>query len=613
MCGIVGIFGQQDAALIELMNASILHRGPDEGGVFREGDLSVAMRRLSIIDRSGGHQPMSSVDGRYVLVYNGEIFNAAALRKQMQRQGVRFTTDHSDTEVLLELLIREGEAALTRLNGMFAFALVDRREQTIFCARDRFGIKPFYFCRQARRFAFASEPKALLQLPWIARTPDLQSLFHYFSLHYVPCASSAFAGIERLAPASSLRWNMRTGAAAITRWWTPSFSGAPRESETELTERLGAGLREAVDRWAISDEPVGCLLSGGLDSSAIVSLLAQRGQKLQTFTVGFKGPGEAAWDELHLARQIAQKWDTEHHEIILDPEALLDDLVDMVWALDEPYGGGLPSWSVFKAMGSGIKVAMTGSGGDELFGNYNKYLFLEGRWRGRIPALRNRTADAARFEKDLFERYYYASDARKRSDMLVTDRFAAASDTVDLLWTHFSAGPPERSLRDRVANMDLATQLPDEFLLMTDRFSMAHSIEARTPFLDHELAAQVYAVDASRRLSTREYKPLLRRVVAGLLPPKLMTAPKRGFVVPLKLWLRGRLKPTLQRLLAPARLSEQGLIRADFFERYAAPHVTGAADHTHRLWNMLMFQLWWEVYIVRRPLDELRAEIRGRS
>src|SRR5712671_3451 len=246
MCGIVGIVGRQEPAFIERINESLWHRGPDEGGVFREEDLSVGMRRLSIIDRSGGHQPMSSADGRYVLVYNGEIFNAASLRNELERQGARFVTDHSDTEVLLELLIREGDVALSRLNGMFAFALVDRREQTVFCARDRFGIKPFYFHRQGQRFAFASEPKALLELPWIEKAPNLQSLYHYFSLHYVPGTASAFAGIERLAPGSSLRFDAHSGAVTITRWWAPKFGGARRTSETELTERLGAALQQAV-------------------------------------------------------------------------------------------------------------------------------------------------------------------------------------------------------------------------------------------------------------------------------------------------------------------------------------------------------------------------------
>lgn len=610
MCGIVGLVGDQEGEWIARMNGAIVHRGPDDAGTFREDDCSLAMRRLSIVDRSGGHQPMTSADGRYVLVYNGEIFNAAPLRRELEQQGVRFRTDHSDTEVLLELLAREGESALQKLNGMFAFALLDRTARTLFLARDRFGIKPLYYARQGRRFALASELKALLTLPWLDRAPDLQSLFHYFSVHYIPGAASAYVGVQRLLPGAWLRLDLRSGQMVTQRWWTPQFGAAAAESPRQLTERLSEKLAEAVDRWAISDEPMGCLLSGGLDSSAVVSLLAKRGHSLKTFTVGFSGPGEEAWDELHLARRIAQRWGTEHREIILDPESLLDDLADMVWALDEPYGGGLPSWSVFKAMGAEIKVAMTGTGGDELFGNYNKYLFLEGRLRGRVPGMARRSAGRAQFERDFFARFYYAGDEDKRHSML-TDRFASATDTSQMLWESFDAGGVSRALRDRVVATDLATQLPDEFLLMTDRFSMAHSIEARTPFLDHELAHDVYMIKAARRLSPNRYKPLLRDIVANLLPPELLTAPKRGFVIPLNLWLRGRLAPLLKRLLAPRRLAEQGLVRSDFLERYGLPHIAGVRDHTQRLWNMLMFQLWWEIFIVGTPLEAVRTEVRG--
>jgi asparagine synthase (glutamine-hydrolysing) len=611
VCGIVGVVGETSSAVVEQMNASIVHRGPDDSGIFHNGTVGLAMRRLSINDQAGGHQPMLSADSRYALVYNGEIYNAEPLRRELLKQGATFQTDHSDTEVLLELLVREGENALQRLNGMFAFALFDRLEQTLFCGRDRFGIKPFYYSHEGRRFAFASELKALLVLPWVRREPDLQSLFHYLSLHYIPGKSSAFNGIDRLGPGSWLRLCVRSGELLTERWWKPAFCGSIRGSHRQLADRIAPVLSQAVDRWSIADVPIGCLLSGGLDSSAIVSMLAKQGHRLQTFTVGFSGPGEQAWDELQLARQIAAKWGTDHHEIVLDAETLLDDLVDMILALDEPYGGGLPSWAVFKAMAGQTKVAMTGTGGDELFGNYDKYRLLEGRFRSRIPGLQRRVASAERFRDDLMGRYY-ASDSEKR-EHIVTDSFSHVGDTADVLWSHFDSGPADRSLRDRVVNTDLSTQLPDEFLLMTDRFSMAHSVEARTPFLDHELATAVYRVDASARLSAWEYKPLLRRIAADLLPPDLLKAPKRGFVIPLKLWLRGRLKPLLDRLFAPARLLEQGLIRANFYEHYAVPHLAGVADHTHRLWNMLMFQLWWDIYIVRRPLDELRAEIRGRA
>jgi asparagine synthase (glutamine-hydrolysing) len=609
VCGIVGILGRQEPEWIQRMNDAIQHRGPDGEGVFQEGDVSLAMRRLAIIDIGGGNQPMISVDGRFVLVYNGEIYNAGELRRQLEREGAVFVSDHSDTEVLLRLLIQRGADALPALNGMFAFAFYDRCEGTLLCARDRMGIKPFYYACADGRLVIASELKALLELPFFAREPDLQSLYHYFSLMYVPGQATALAGVSRLPPGHWLRY--RLGAAEVETgcWWVPTFSGSASGNRHQIAEAVRSAIGDAVGRWSIADVPVGCLLSGGLDSSAIVGLLAGKGHAVKTFTVGFVGPGEAAWDELELARQVAKKWGTEHREIILDPAALLDDLVDMVWHLDEPYGGGLPSWAVFKAMGREVKVAMTGTGGDELFGNYQKFVPLEGRLRSRLPGLRRRSADADGFRREFFDRFYYAGDALKRETIL-TERFRDSADTGEFLWSIFSA-PATMDLRDRVVRLDLATQLPEEFLMMTDRFSMAHSVEARTPLLDHQLTEVVYAIDASRRLDARRYKTLLREAVADLLPPALLTAPKKGFVIPLALWLRRELRPLVEALLAPARLREQGLVRPDFLERFARPHLDGRADRTTLLWGMLMFQLWWELFIARRPRAELAGWVRG--
>ncbi len=608
MCGITGLLGVQEPEWIDHMNAAIYHRGPDDHGVFRENGVSLAMRRLAIIDMVGGHQPMATDDGRYLLVYNGEIYNAQALRRELERDGVRFATDHSDTEVLLHLLVRRGEEALSALNGMFAFALYDRQARTLFCARDRLGIKPFYYVCDGRRLAFASELKSLLELPFVECRPDLQSLFHYFSLMYVPGEATAISHVFRLAPGHWLRYQLDTSHVETGVWWTPTLSGGPRQSRRDLVHWVRESIGEAVERWSVADVPIGCSLSGGLDSSVIVGLLAQKGHRLKTYTVGFRGEGERAWDEMDLARLVAEKWQTEHREIVLDPETLLDDLVDMVWHLDEPYGGGLPSWSVFKAMGAEVKVAMTGTGGDELFGNYHKFRPLEGRWRGLLPGMGRREVGQEDFRRQFFEKYYYAPDEAKRRNIL-SEPFREVGNTADFLWSHFSSR--NEKLRDRVVRTDIATQLPEEFLMMTDRFSMAHSVEARTPLLDHVLLERVYAIPAEQRLDARQYKGLMREAVADLLPPELLSAPKKGFVIPLGLWLRGRLRPLMERLLDPKRLQDQGLVRFDFTSRFAHAHMTGREDHTAILWAMLMFQLWWELFIQRRPRDELVSWIRG--
>jgi len=593
MCGIVGLWGAQDESWVDSMNAIQTHRGPDGAGVFRDRDaqLALAMRRLAILDLSGGNQPMISADGRYVLVFNGEIFNSPDLRRDLETAGVMFVTDHSDTEVLLHLLIREGEAALGRLNGMFAFALYDKFSATLLCARDRMGIKPFYYTNQSGRFAFASELKSLLTLPWLHRTIDRQSLFHYLSLMYVPGERTAIDTVLRLGPGHLLTLNLKTGDLATRCWWRPEFRPDHSVAPDEWPERILATLDQSVDRWSLADVPIGCSLSGGLDSSSIVGLMARRGAQIHSYSLGFSGPGEEQWSELHLARKVAERWGTHHTELILEPEALLTDLVSMVWHLDEPYGGGLPSWSVFHSMSRHVKVGMTGTGGDELFGNYGKWRGLEGnlwqRWRGEKPV------DRTTFRHKFFETFYYFDDTQKRAILQNTD---GLSDTSDLLFDHY-AKAMGHSCRDRVAVTDIGTQLAEEFLMMTDRFSMAHSLEARTPFLDNELVDLALSIPAHNRTHRRDLKGLLRRAVAPVLPPELLTAPKRGFVIPLKLWLRGPLRPLCERLFAPSRLSSQGILRPDFLDAYVRPHLNGRADNTAKVWGALMLQLWHALFI----------------
>src|SRR5216683_7221694 len=447
MCGIAGIHGSQEETWIGAMNERQRHRGPDDQGVFRDRDsrLSLAMRRLAIIDLAGGHQPMSTGDGRHTLIYNGEIYNARELRRDLEASGEQFSTDHSDTELLLRLLVRDGEAALPRLNGMFAFCLYDREAGTLLLARDRFGIKPLYYAIAGGRFAFASELKALLALPYLSRTLDRQSLFHYMSLMYVPGTDTILAGITRLGPGECLTYRLADRALAVRRWWRPTAQPCAKTAASEWPERLREALREAIMRWTLADVPVACSLSGGLDSSAIVGALAEAGTKVRTFSLGFTGADENDWNELPQAREVARHWGTDHHELVLDPASLLDDLIAMVWLLDEPYGGGLPSWPVFKMMASEVKVGLTGTGGDELFGNYGKWAPMEG---GKLAGLLGRREiDAARFETGFFERFYYLSDADKRSRVIAGARHAAA--TAGLLYGRYQAA--EGGIRDRVA------------------------------------------------------------------------------------------------------------------------------------------------------------------
>lgn len=603
MCGIVGIHGTQELEWIEAMSGCLVHRGPDDSGLYRDrgADLALAMRRLAIIDLSGGAQPMHSADQRYVIVYNGEIYNARELRSELEGAGVRFVTDHSDTEVLLQLLIREGEACLRRLNGMFAFAFYDSAQRTLLCARDRMGIKPLYYLRDGNRFAFASELKAMLALPFVQRGVDRQSLFDYLSLLYVPGERTILKSVRRLPPGHWLKYSLAEKRVETGSWWRLEYDPDETVPAAEWPIRIREELRAAVGRWSRSDVPVAISLSGGLDSSAIAAVAAQSGTNVSAYSLGFSGAGEEAWNELPFAREVARKWGLPHNEFVLRPEAILDALPDMVRALDEPYAGGLPSWYVFKNMGGNVKVALTGTGGDEMFGNYGKWRPLEGGLLRQLFGTQ-RAPDAEEFRRMFFETFYYFPDREKRG--ILADDGAGCRDTSEALYTQLMAGPAD-NLRNRVASLDIGTQLPEEFLMMTDRFSMAHSVEARTPFLDNGMVDLVSQIPAKVRTRAKDLKYLLRAAVAPLLPQSLVGAPKRGFVIPFRLWLRGPLRAMAEDLLAPERLRQQGFFAPSFYERYVRPHLDGAADHTSRVMAVLMFQLWHQAFIesaiVERP------------
>ncbi len=592
MCGIVGILGPQEDSWLDAMNGIQRHRGPDDSGVFRDRDVALAMRRLAIVDIAGGAQPMTIDDGRYVLVFNGEIYNAPELRRELLSKDEKFRSDHSDTEVLLHLLAREGQSALRKLNGMFAFALYDRKEDRLLCARDRMGIKPLYYTASSGRFAFASELKSLLALPFVGRCVDRESLFHYLSLMYVPGGKTILDGIFRLPPGHLLIVGPdRT--PHTEKWWAPSFAPDRTVSRDEWPGRIAHTLNAAARRWTMSDVPFACSLSGGLDSSGLVGLLSRSGMKLKTVSVGFTGVDEDKWNELPIARAVARMWDTDHTEIVLDPATLLDALPAMAWHLDEPYGGGLPSWSVFEAMSRSVKVGLTGTGGDELFGNYGKWRGLEGGLFDRLMG--GAPVDESFFKRAFSDRLYYFSDPDKRA---VFAGNSSAFDTSDFLWSRYRDSDGKNPC-DRVAQLDMGTQLAEEFLMMTDRFSMAHSLEARTPFLDNEMVDLALSIPANIRTGRRDLKALLRKALADVLPPEAIHAPKRGFVIPLTLWLRGALKPLCERLLSPARLERQGLFHGTFHDLYVRPHLEGRADNTNKVWAMLMFQLWHHVYLER--------------
>ncbi|MCC2643389.1 MAG: putative Asparagine synthetase (glutamine-hydrolyzing) [Nitrospira sp.] len=642
MCGIAGMVGTEASLCVRAMTQALVHRGPDDGGYYDDlpSKVSLGMRRLSILDLEHGRQPMANRDRSVWIVYNGEIFNSPDLRRQLEQRNHRFETANSDTETLLQLYEEKQEDMLADLNGMFAFVLHDKNRNILFGARDRLGIKPLYYTRNGLPFAFASELKSLLRMPGILRDLDRASLYHYLTLRFVPGTSSIIEGVSRLAPGHWFRYELDGGRFETHCYWRPSFSPQEDRSADEWSEIVRTELRNAVQRWTLSDVPVGCSLSGGLDSSSIVGLLAEAGHaQLKTYSLGFVGAGTESLDELPLAAKVAERWGTDHHELRLQPEDLLHDLLKMVWSLDEPYGGGLPSWYVFQFMRRDVKVGMTGTGGDELFGDYGRYIALERRIAGhkaetgrghvaawtevcwplvsslvdRLPhgigGLRSRErwshwplVRRDPFRWDYVQAFYYFSDDMKRRDIFADPAAAPVHDTAELLRSYYRQSDSAQP-RDALMHLAMRTQLPEEFLFMTDRFSMAHSLEARVPFLDHSFVELMMRIPPHIRTKPDDPKYLLRQAVRDLLPNELLQAPKRGFVIPTAQWLRGPLRPLAERLLSPARLAGQGLFRPEFHAQFVRPHLDGRADYHPQIWTVLMFQIWHSLYIEQALTD----------
>ena len=462
------------------------------------------------------------------------------------------------------------------------------------------------------------------------------------TLLYVPDEASIINGVRRVPPAHSFIYDLNSRQLTLRRYWQLRFDADEHRSEDEWTEILRAELRAAVRRWTLSDVPIACSLSGGLDSSAVVGLLAEAGYpRIKTYSLGFVDEEEQLWNEIDLARQVAQRWGTDHHEILLEPNELLSDLASMVWHLDEPYGGGLPSWYVFREMSKDVKVGLTGTGGDELFGNYGKFRIYEAskllqaslasrrwadgsgdilarvlsplatlsnslpsswRWIGRGHFL----SQLPRIISEPFGRYYYAnfdylSDDRKRADVFRIQN-GNLQDTASYL-QHLYDASQAQDLRNGLAAVDFRTQLAEEFLFMTDRFSMAHSLEARTPFLDHILVESVFRIPPSIRTKAGDLKYLFKRAIGDLLPEQLLTARKRGFVIPIKLWLRRELRPLAERLLHPRRMHQQGLFHPKFYEMFVRPHLEQRADFTSQVWAALMFQIWYVIFIEQNQTE----------
>ena len=641
MCGIAGIVGRSAAArapAMRRMRELLVHRGPDSGGEFISDHVALGIRRLRIIDLVTGDQPMTNEDGSIWTVFNGEIYNFRELRRDLASRGHRFTTASSDTEVIVHLYEELGPRFVERIDGMFALAVWDSKTRTLVLARDRLGKKPLLYAREDDRLVFASEHLALIE--GLDRRPevDRDAIHLYLRLGYVPAPHTAFREVRSLPPAHLLVW--RDGdEPSIERYWAPPPAGMLRIGEDEAVAELRRLLERAVSRRLVSDVPIGAFLSGGVDSSAVVATMAGLVDKVSTFTIGFE---EAEYSELEHARRIATKYGTDHHEFVVGP-ADLDVIPELVRHYGQPYAdsSALPTYFLSKLTRRHVTVALNGDGGDELFAGYERYFAVRvASVLDRVPAgIRSPLLTLAarslpdstspidrrrRLRRFLFaaalppyERYmrWLGVFDRAQLSTLLDPEFARETGSVE-------AGPPLadpdrfRGL-DPVAaaqDIDLHLYLPDDLLVKVDIASMANSLEVRSPFLDRELVEFAVALPTSLKIRGSERKYLLKKALVGVVPPENMYRRKQGFGAPVGEWFRSDFGQYVDDVVLSDRALERGYFRRDELRRMVRDHTQGRVDHTHRVWALLMLELWHRIFIDRAadyaaPSSSLSASI----
>ncbi len=635
MCGINGLIDLRgegiDAALVSRMSDAIVHRGPDDNGLHADGACAIGMRRLSIIDVDGGAQPLASADGKLWLVCNGEIYNYRELRAELSARGHAFAT-RSDCEVILPLYREMGDAFVERLNGMFGFALWDAERRRLVVGRDRLGIKPMYTWTDGRRFAFASEAKALLALPWIAAELDADAVAGYLNLGYVLAPRTIFKGIRKLPPATIAC--VDGGRVSEHRYWRIGGRIDKSRSATEWAERVRDGIERSVRMQMVADVPIGAFLSGGIDSSAVVGMMSRHSSgPVKTYSIGFDGSvADDYYNELPYARTIAQRFATDHREIVVKPD-VVSLLPLLTWHLDEPIADTafITTYLVSKFARQDVTVILSGVGGDEILGGYRRYLgdhfsqrfaalpawarALAIRAGRRLPADRHSPLlNLARYAKAFLASAELSPQARYSAYLQVfgQDEIAslmshpAACD--DAIVAAFAGADSDDAL-NRMLVVDADTQLPDDLLALTDRMTMATSLECRVPLLDHELVELTAAIPADVKIANGELKHVMKRALVDLLPPDILNRRKRGFGTPMGAWLKRDLAPMLRALLSPSTIAARGLFRSGPVQKLIADHDANRVDGTERLLALMNLEIWNRVYVDRRRPDDVAAEL----
>ncbi len=609
-----------DARQVKSMCDALIARGPDDEGYFIRGPIGLGMRRLSIVDLVNGRQPISNEDGTLQVVLNGEIYNFRELRCMLEGQGHRFKTA-SDTEVIVHLYEEFGDDCVHHLRGMFAFALWDERRGRLLIARDRLGIKPLFYGVFGDRLVFASELKALLQLPWVPRDLDWAAVAHLFAFLTTPKNQSILAGIHKLEPGHRLVAEAGH-PPKVSRYWAARFDCDETLGEAEFIAGLREQLDESVRLRMACDVPFGAFLSGGIDSSAVVATMARLGSEpVKTFTVGFE---EKQFSELTHARVVARKFGTEHHELVLKPD-VIGDLDDLAWHLDEPFGdaSAIPTYMVSRLAAEHVKVVLSGDGGDELFGGYEKYL-VEGRERRlrHVPAVLRSLMGAVggRMKEGMKGRNFLRHIALDGADRYVNastvfDREEQQSLFLAPVADQILSSDPWGGLADElnqnqgdwlsaVQSLDLHNYLPLDILTKVDRMSMAHSLEARVPLLDHKLVEYALKIPPHLRIHKGSTKHIFKQAMRGVLPDEIIDRPKQGFAVPLEGWFRGQLDSFVNDLLLSDTSRARNVINPAYVKQILRLHSAGRPLN-FEIWTMISFELW-----CRKFLDQPAGAVR---
>lgn len=620
MCGICGavsfkLDGFVDEDVLKRMNRVMHHRGPDDEGYYVDTFAGIAMRRLSIIDLSTGHQPITNEDGTLWIVFNGEIYNYRQLREQLEQKGHRFATQ-SDTEVILHAYEEYGDRCPELFNGMFGFAIWDTVKRRLFIARDHLGIKPLYYWASGDRIVFGSELKAVIAHPDVPRVVDPVAIDHFLTLEYIPAPRTIFQGLNKLPPGHRLAFE--DGKLSVEQYWDVPFQEMPHDEAT-CADMLADLLGDAIRMQMVSDVPLGAFLSGGIDSSAIVAFMSEASSiPVKTFSIGFD---DKTYNELPYARAVARHFNTDHYEEILQPD-IAGVSERLMRHLDEPFGDFsiFPTFLVSEMARRSVKVVLSGDGGDELFGGYDTYVaqsfdryyrLLPARIRqAALPALMARVppqsakkgiinktkrfVEGAALPSALQHTRWmtFMSDADKAAlylpDLQMTlngDNAAAVIETYFRKVAHADALAQQQYV-------DIKTYLVDDILTKVDRMSMAASIESRVPLLDYRIAEFAVNLPAQMKLRRGQTKAIFRRAMANRLPAVVLNKPKQGFSIPLKHWLRGPLRPLLTDLLSPESVRQRGYFQPQCVTRWVLEHMDGRVNHSHRLWALMVLELW---------------------